>query len=769
VAAWSLLAAVPVSGVQQQAPIQVWCLTSVPGLYDSPQNVCNAAQAFFSWPWPLTYLPDPAAPPYAPRGTCQYSSNSGTYQIWGAELALGCPSGYQPVDFAHNSQRCTIVAAGYHGDYTSPDGQIICQNTGVDLFKNKGPCPCPENGPGNNVGSPINSGTQNKHLTESDLAAVNGAAPLSFVRVYNSAPVPEVGSASILPVPLLVGRHWSGTYDTRVLLSTVGGIQTAWVTRPDGRVLHFNLSGGQWVPDPDISDRLVRTVDGNSNPNGWLYYVAATEATETYNVLGRLIATTSRSGATQTLVYDAQWRLSVVQDPFGRQLTVVIGANGLLQSLTDAAGHVTGYQYDAYGNLIEVDRPDGTLRRYHYENPTWKSALTGVTDENGTRHSTYSYDSAGNATITQLAGGVNKWTVSAGQVTDPLGNVNTRTFATVQGVVRLASASVPCATCGKGGHDKTLTYDANGNVSSRTDFNNRKACYAYDLTRNLETARAEGIVSADGTCSAVLATLPARADVRKVSTQWHGIWRLPTKIAEPSRMTTLAYNGDGGVYCAPPGALVAGNPIGVLCRKTVQETTDATGQQGLSATLTGTPRVWQYTYDQFGQGLTATDPNGRTTTTVYYAANDPDLGKRGNVQTITNPLGHVTTFGAYDGNGRPTAITDPNGVVTTLTYHPRGWLTARTVAGETTVYDYDGVGQLTKVTQPDGSYVQYTYDGAHRLTQLQDGLGNKIVYTLDAMGNRIKEEARDPSNNLARTQQRVYDSLNRLHQTVGAQ
>ena len=102
------------------------------------------------------------------------------------------------------------------------------------------------------------------------------------------------------------------------------------------------------------------------------------------------------------------------------------------------------------------------------------------------------------------------------------------------------------------------------------------------------------------------------------------------------------------MFCAPTTALVNGNPIGVLCSKTVQETTDTTGQQGFAATVTGAPRVWRYTYDSFGQVLTATDPNNKTTTTVYYAANDPDLGKRGNVQTITNPLGHVTTFTAYD-------------------------------------------------------------------------------------------------------------------------
>jgi len=167
--------------------------------------------------------------------------------------------------------------------------------------------------------------------------------------------------------------------------------------------------------------------------------------------------------------------------------------------------------------------------------------------------------------------------------------------------------------------------------------------------------------------------------------------------------------------------------------------------------------------------LPLADPTRKPTTTVYYAATDPDLSKRGNAYTITNPLGHVTSFTAYDLAGRPTSITDPNGVVTTLTYWPRGWLDSRSIAGETATYDYDGVGQLDRATRPDGSYVQYTYDDAHRLTQIQDGLGNKLVYTLDAMGHRLKEEAFEPgATTPVRLRQQVYDALGRLHQSVGA-
>ena len=117
-----------------------------------------------------------------------------------------------------------------------------------------------------------------------------------------------------------------------------------------------------------------------------------------------------------------------------------------------------------------------------------------------------------------------------------------------------------------------------------------------------------------------------------------------------------------------------------------------------------------------------------------------------------------------------------HGLVTSMTYDARMRLKSRTVSGtginETTRYDYDGVGQLINVTLPDASFITYTYDGAHRLTQLQDGgganTGNKIVYALDAMGNRTAEQAYDPAGLLARSRTRVYDALNRLKQDIGA-
>jgi len=623
------------------------------------------------------------------------------------------------------------------------------------------------------MGNPIDFGLGRKVLIETDYLSAPDPR-LSLVRYYEMH-----NSTPYLASP--IGRDWNHSFNRALYEGGyVGpGVYSIGISEPNGHWTWFTQSGANFVSMFHPSDVLTK-VDLGGGAYKWTRQ-KPDGTFETYDSSGRNIRIDSPSGRFLTIAYNSANRVAMVTNEVGRALTFAYGANGRVSRVTLPDGGSITYDYstDNQPFLTAVRYPGGASRSYGYAS----LRLASVIDENGSPYMNVTYSSYGKATSSQLFGGVNRYAYTsiyasgspivwgneggtgAFALTTPLGATINFTTINVKGSIRPASVSLRCPECGV--TDAALTYDAQANVTSRTDFNNRKVCYAYDLSRNLETARTEGILSTE-TCGTVLATLPSRPDVRKGSTQWHAVWRLPSKVAEPNRLTTNAYNGDGGMFCAPTTALVNGHPIGVLCSKTVQETTDTTGQQDFAATVTGTPRVWQYTYDGFGQVLTATDPNSKTTSNVYYAANDPDPGKRGNVRTITNPLGHVTTFTAYDTNGRPTTITDPNGTVTTLTYHPRGWLTARTVGVEQTTYDYDAVGQLTKATLPDGSYVQYMYDGAHRLTQVQDGPGNKIIYTLDAMGNRIKEQVYDPSGQLARVRQQVFDSLNRLHQSVGA-
>lgn len=56
--------------------------------------------------------------------------------------------------------------------------------------------------------------------------------------------------------------------------------------------------------------------------------------------------------------------------------------------------------------------------------------------------------------------------------------------------------------------------------------------------------------------------------------------------------------------------------------------------------------------------------------------------------------------------------------------------------------------------------MSFSYDGAHRLVGVVDSSGNRVGYTLDAMGNRAKEQAKDPRGNLAHQITRVFNSMN---------
>lgn len=145
---------------------------------------------------------------------------------------------------------------------------------------------------------------------------------------------------------------------------------------------------------------------------------------------------------------------------------------------------------------------------------------------------------------------------------------------------------------------------------------------------------------------------------------------------------------------------------------------------------------------------------------------------------MTNALGHVTEILAYDGAGRVLSHKDANGVITDFEHDPRGRLITRNVRGDdsTTETDdaisriaYTPTGLVRQITDPDGVATRYEYDQVHRLTAIEDGEGNRIDYTLDDAGNRIREDTTDNSGELLRTLSRVYDQLGQLETIADAE
>ncbi|MBI3728890.1 MAG: RHS repeat protein [Burkholderiales bacterium] len=588
-------------------------------------------------------------------------------------------------------------------------------------------CPC--------VGNPINFSTGNKHQVESDLPPLTGE--LEFYRTYNSEfPSPNLRNSSV--VVATPGYGWQHNFHRSIVLQKAA--QVATISRRDGSVYAFTLSNGVWTGDADDNARLQQLTDANGKLTGWVYN-SPMNYIETYDAKGRLISEKSRAGVLQTLTYDDTTNLLVrVVDSFGRQLQFAYDLQARLKQLTTPDNKTYTYAYDTNGNLASVTYPDTKIRSYVYENASFPHALTGIIDENGARFVTWKYDAQGRAISSEHAVGIDKYTIdySHGQyakyVTDPLGAMRSYSFTPVLDDFKINYIGQP-AGYGSGPATSSITYDGNGNKKTESDFKGNATAYTYNLARNLETKR----VVASGT-----------AQEQTVSTIWHPTLNIPTQVNEPLLRTTYIHDANGNILT-----------------KTLQATTDADGSQGASATPVGSPRTWTYTYNSAGQVLTITNPRTDVLNKTTYT-----YDTQGNLVSVSNGAGHVTTLTNHDGNGKPGQITDPNGAITVLTYTERGWLKQRVVTAdgisETTIYDYDGVGQMTKVTLPDSSYISYTYDDAHRLTKISDSQGNSINYTLDNIGNRINETITDGGGNLKLQVTRIYDALNRLQQVTGA-
>ena len=617
------------------------------------------------------------------------------------------------------------------------------------------------------------------------------------------------------------GELWRSSLHRKV---TAGPSNSgARVSRGNGDTISFaRAADGSFIADADTNDRLTNV------PGGYRYLDISASTLESYSEFGQLMRVDRAAGGFITLSFSnadtpayiapAAGYLIAAQDHFGRLVSFVyelpIGGSpardGRVTTIT-AQGKVFAFAYTA-SNLTALTWPDAQVRRFRYERPGLPWALSGVTDENGAAHASISYDAAGRAISSALAGGVDSYVFSYVQppaiatsdvyypadgfivrtrtwqipnglsITDPRGATKNIGASLVQGISRVSSQSQPAGS-GCNASVSAQSYDANGNLAVRDDFNGYRICYANDPSRNLETVRVEGLPnSASCAVTGTGSALPAGA--RKTSTQWHPDWSLPIKQAEPGRITTSIYNGQPDLFpggavssCAPTSAtLPDGKRIVVLCHQVDQATTDVDGSQGFAAQLQAgvAAREQRWNYNQAGQVLSATDPLGNITNYAYYTdtaftGTDPTAAGHtvGDLKTVTNSAGHATQHTLYNKTGQVLQMVDANGIVTAHEYDARQRLTSTVVGGQTSSYAYWPTGLLKRATQPDGSYVGYGYDDAHRLVNVSDNLGNSITYTLDNAGNRTAETVIDATGSLRRQLGRSIDALGRVQQVTG--
>lgn len=640
-------------------------------------------------------------------------------------------------------------------------------------------CPgddCPKTRARESVGNPIQALTGAKLQRVVDYEGA-GEFPLRFERTYRSsghvAPV-VLGNP---PVQYEFGLSWTHNYF---------GVLTYF--GPDGRNLSIDRGRGpryyrlsadntKLVPSGNQRDE-VRPIGAVGSVTGFTR-IDARNHQEIYDILGRLRELRDGKGNAHVLHYQgSSFKLLSVSDGFGRAIEFQYGSEDRITGIRLPDGRIIQYLvagiFDNYfpdepefrrqwSVLSSVTYPDGKSIRYGYDglDRLW---LSSVTDERGLQVGSYTRTLvAGHIerATTENAGGVNRFEIQPANgigsttITGPLGERYTQTFADFGGITRLTSQT-ECAgstpNCSE--RSMTYTYKADGRLASERDWNGVETTYTIDPSRKLETARVE----AAGTPVA-----------RKTTTGWASDSRLRTRetVYDPSNTAVFqrnwSYDTNGRLTQYLEKDLVAPKTR----RWAYTHTYSAAAPWARERTVVNGPR---------------TDVADTTTTDFWaFDATCPDqlpiagvvnLGCRGNARSVTDALGRVTTYDAYDHNGRLLQQTDPNGRKTRYRYHVRGWLTsvAEIFSGQTltTTLTYLPNGRLSKVTQPDGSYFTLTYDAAQRLTAMADASGNKVTYTLDAAGNRIGERTRDSSGTLTRRITRTFDGLSRLTSVLGA-
>lgn len=477
--------------------------------------------------------------------------------------------------------------------------------------------------------------------SRNNVAALAGVAPKDF------------GDAPAL------GGYWFSSLHRRVKISS--GRFGVNLFRGDGSVVSFRYENGSYVSDSDVTDRFSRTADG------YQFIDSNRHAVESYDKNGNLLSVADSRGNHLTYVYSteagraapAAGYLMIVSDSQGRELRFeyelpmggAAATHGRIKRIIAPTGQIITFAYGSNENLVALQWEDGKSRQFHYENQSLAWALTGVSDENNSRLSTFEYDTAGRAIATERSGGVGRFSVSyqgapalsssatfdaARSITRrrrewvapsgvvlalPGGQTTSVGAAAVQGVPLMTSLSQPAGS-GCAASSTAASYDDRGNALSRNDFQGQRTCYAYD-SANRETLRVEGLAPGIDCASVTTAGVSLPEGARRITTSWHPDWRLSVQVNGPTRRTTTVYQGqpdpfDGNTAasCTAAPSLPNGQPMPVVCKQVEQA---LLGNGSLDPTVAA--KVTARTYDSGGRLLTSTDENSRTTSYSYYGDN----------------------------------------------------------------------------------------------------------------------------------------------------
>jgi len=256
------------------------------------------------------------------------------------------------------------------------------------------------------------------------------------------------------------------------------------------------------------------------------------------------------------------------------------------------------------------------------------------------------------------------------------------------------------------------------------------------------------------------------ADSKQTLIDYDPRFRKPTRAENAlGHVTAMAYDTKG-------------NLVSVTNAENEATTFTYTAKAQLETVTDPLNRVTRFAYDAEGNLIESTNTANETVTRSY------DLANR--FIAMTDSINRTTRF-TYDSLDRVTEVRDGaqgltkyafdendnllsvhdqnNNPVERNVYDLRNRLTRKTDAKNfDTVYEYDGVGNVTRMTDRRGQVMEYAYDALNRVTQVSDADGRTTTYAYDLAGNLARIGDSESGELLM-----SYDVLNRLTEVVAPQ
>ncbi|MBC9731294.1 DNRLRE domain-containing protein, partial [Streptomyces sp. TRM68367] len=479
-------------------------------------------------------------------------------------------------------------------------------------------------------------------------------------------------------------------------------------------------------------------------------------------------ADTSNTAFTDTTVTDANTHATkYVTDDFARPVQI-----------TDAKNEVTKLGWDADNNVTSLTEDNGATTTWTYD-PKTGYPLTkkdAEANKNGWPATTYTYqtrlDGYSSDLFTKTSPEGRKWQFGY----DSYGN--------------LTSVQDPKGVATGSGYTTTYSYNSYGELTQATDANNHSTNYTAFDDNGYPQTETDALGDVTQTSYDVRGNVLSVTDpLNKTTTQTYDTFGRPRVSKVPKDQAAGSYiTTPAPVYDANDNVTQSTAPNGAVSTAVFDAADELASSTAPKDNSTDPDRITSYTYDNVGNQLTETDPNGNlsgatpgsyTTTTAYDVLDRP--------VSVTDAAGHVTST-SYDDVGNTVKVVDPLKNLTTdttdftskyaynLDHRP---ISVTDAAGHTKQTGYDKDGLQTSTTDEDGNQTLYTYDERGMVTQVQvphDNPSGTLTYDTtkydyDQVGNQTKvysPRAVAANTTTAFTTQTVYDELNRVKAQLSA-